>query len=276
MNTIDTQTILSTKVAFLSGNSTQDIDDSMKAYAQNDIELQKELAFIEAFWHQSNDAVHEQPSNTLDARFYQMLSQAQAAQMPQSITQPKLTLLQSIQNWISPKPIMQFAMMAAVFTLGFNINSQPNTAPDNVAMQGLQDKVESLNSLVALSMINNSSASKRLTGIDYSRQSNTDDDALNDALIKMLNHDTSTAVRLAAVNAIAERFLSDKVQQQLLDGLILQKPLVQIELVSLFLNHGSKSSMDSLAALVKNQELSDEATEIYQQRIVKQQRLNQI
>jgi hypothetical protein len=276
MNSINAQSILSAKVAFLSGNSSSDIDDKMKLYVKDDTVLQQELAFIEAFWHQDNDSIEEKPSSGLDAQFYQMLFQAQSVQKIKPNVPRKNAWFKIIQHWLTPKPIMQFAMMAAVFTLGYNINAPTVSETNNTAMQGLQQKVESLNSLVALSMINNRSASKRLTGIDYSRQSTIDDNALNEALLRMLKHDSSTAVRLSVVNALAERGLSDKSQQQLLEGLTLQKPLVQIELVTLLLNHGNSTSVTTLATLVETQKLSTEAIEIYRQHIEQQLRTKQI
>jgi hypothetical protein len=288
---MNSQQILTAKVDFLSGNANQDIDETMKQIVDNNPALQQEIAFVEAFWHKDNDVKDEQPSASMDARFYQMLAGAQSAQinaLAPGVNSPttKTSIWQQLKEVMMPQSfgngMMQVAMMGMVFTLGYYVNlpQSPNmttaaVTQDN-SMADLKSEVQSLNSLVALSMIQNSSASKRLTGINYSRQSGSDDETLNDALVKMLNNDKSTAVRLAAIDAFAERGLNTQVEIKLVDALSKQKPLVQIGLIKLLNNHGSEYARIKVAALARQGELTEEAREVYQQFKAMQNQQNQI
>ncbi|MCJ8272666.1 MAG: HEAT repeat domain-containing protein [Psychrosphaera sp.] len=277
---MNSQQILTAKVDFLSGNANQDIDETMKQIVDNDPALQQEIAFVEAFWHKDNDVKDEQPGASMDARFYQMLAGAQSAQISAlapilKSSADKPSIWQQLNDALVPQSfgngMMQVAMMGMVFTLGYYVNVsqssdlQASAATQDNSMAELKSEVQSLNSLVALSMINNSSASKRLTGINYSRQSGADDETLNDALVKMLNNDKSTAVRLAAIDAFAERGVTTRVEIKLVDALAKQNPLVQIGLIKLLNNHGSEYARIKVAALARQGELTDEAREVYQQ-----------
>lgn len=269
---MDAQSILAAKVAYLSGNSANDIDEAMKKYVSTDTQLQQELAFVETFWDSELDERQEQPSSQLDARFYQMLSMAQAtqrdtaAQFNNAETQTSgQGFLARLTDWLTPKPAMQLAMMAGIFALGYYVNmpQAPTTSDD--AMVNLQQEVQSLNSLVALSMIENNSASKRLTGINYSKQSDSNDQTLNNALLKMINTDKSTAVRLAAIDALYARGLQADNELTLLAGLNEQNLMVQIDLVKLLSDQGSEVSRIKLKDMAANGDLHQEVKEFFEQ-----------
>lgn len=275
---MDNKTILAVKVAYLSGNSPNDIDETMKKQIQQDKQLAQEIAFVESFWSSEDEAAQEMPSKALDARFYQMLSVAQAAQskgQAEISHVKKTTWLDKLGQWLLPKPIMQLAMMAGVFSLGYYINA-PVSDPEELAMNSLKQEVQSLSSLVALSMIDNSSASKRLTGISYSKQSGANDQILNNALLKMINADKSTAVRLAAIDALSSRGFDANMELALLEGLAEQNLMVQIELVSLLISQGSQISQIKLKDLAANGALDNEAKEFFELHLSAQKAENSI
>lgn len=276
---MDAQSILAAKVAYLSGNSQQDIDEAMKAFIDNNPSLKTEIAFVEAFWHEDNDMPEEQPSTALDASFYQMLSQAQSAQTQAQqlvMSEQKPSFWQQLGDFLTPKPMMQFAMLAGVFGLGYFVNTPQQSMPENTAMTGLQQEVQSLSSLVALSMIENQSASKRLTGISYSKQSAANDEALDSALLKMINNDKSTAVRLAAIDALAERGFGVDTELSLAEGVHGQKLMVQISLIKLLTDHGSTVSKIKLKDMVSNNLLHLEAEEFFEAQLQAKQSLQSI
>ncbi len=276
---MNAQDILAAKVAYLSGNAQTDLTPQMQQAVEKDDKLKTEIAFVEAFWQTNDSSAPEMPSSKLDARFYQMLAMAQAAQRNaiNSDNDAKSTdgLLDRLKHWLMPKPALQFAMMAGIFSLGY-FTKLPSGETTDVAMNNLQQQVQSLNSLVALSMINNQSASKRLTGISYTKQTDVSDQTLNNALLNMINHDKSTSVRLAALDALFSRGLNSKLELDLLNSVAEQNPLVQIEMVRLLIGFGSEVAQTKLKAAAKSGVLDADVKELLEQQIAAKSQLQSI
>jgi HEAT repeat protein len=108
---------------------------------------------------------------------------------------------------------------------------KPSNAPELAQLKG---QVENLRQLVALSLLQEQSASARLRGVTYSYQISQPDQQVRQALLHAVNHDSNVNVRLSAVDALA-KFTSDpEVRRALADSLPVQdSPLVQVALIDL-------------------------------------------
>lgn len=86
--------------------------------------------------------------------------------------------------------------------------------------------------LVTLSLLQQTSASDRLRGVDYSYRVEDSDSEVIGALVRTLNQDSNVNVRLAAVDAL-QRFSADAaVRREMRQSLPLQtSPLVQIAVI---------------------------------------------
>ena len=239
--------IIQAKINFLSGESQNDLSAEMNVFVAKDLTLVEELKFIEKFWNSTKDSDDELPSSQLSNNFYAMLDQAKSAQQStqQSIEasrdnkQNKSTFFQLFENLFIGKPVLQFATIMMVFTLGYFLN-QPQYIEQDEAMVNLQKQVKALNSMVALSMIQKNSASERLAGVSYSKQSNVEDETLTMALIELLNSDSSSAVRLAVIDADYTRGSILSLQAKLLESIPKQSnALVQMGLIRLILEKGN-------------------------------------
>lgn len=105
-------------------------------------------------------------------------------------------------------------------------------APGNEDVHALREEVRSLSHLVALSLLRNESASDRLQGVSYSRQSSATDPRVLAALLEAANRDANDNVRLAAIDALKPLLGRREVRDRLLQGFDGQRsPLVQIALV---------------------------------------------
>ena len=257
--------IIEHKIKFLSGNATADISPEMQSFVDSNSELQQELTFIESFW--SNNKVHadKQPSAAMDARFYQMLSKAQSAAASTPKLAPSPSMIENIVNWFAPKYLIQLAAAAAIFTVGFQMNSSPAGIPkENVA--SLQTEVKSLSTLVALSMLQNNSASERLSGVSYVVNSDQSNPVLSAKLIDMLNNDDSTAVKLSVINALANRSSIKAIEQDLLSSVTTQEhALVQIKLIDVLLSKGNPDIHQSINQMAEDGTLSGDVVEHIQQ-----------
>ncbi|NQZ21794.1 MAG: HEAT repeat domain-containing protein [Colwellia sp.] len=261
------QEIIDWKIASLANNDSVELSAEMQSYLKGNEPLQAELLFIEQLW--SNDMKPSlMPSDKLDANFYQMLSSAQSAQ--HEITQQKiehrssedklpLSLMATVKSWLMPKPIAQFATLTLVFVLGLNVSQAPNNEQNKAMYSGLQQDISSLTTVLAMSMLQKDSASERLSGVAYSRQTDLSNPLLVEQLIVVLARDKSTSVRLAIINSLGQLKSFSSSEQQLLTLAIAEENLlVQIELCRLLLNYGSVDIKKSLTEQAKQQLLKPE------------------
>ncbi|WP_077284449.1 hypothetical protein [Cognaticolwellia aestuarii] len=277
------QTIIDWKLSNINKNVTAELvlTDEMQQYIEFHPELVKELAFIDAFWQQDNQ---ELPSSELDQRFYNMLSQAQNAQQNidtnQAAKQSKqVHIFTVIKNWLSTstiKPFAQFATLGLVFLLGFNANDSrdeigqqgQNLAANLAAKNGidnLQQEVSSLSAMLALSMLDKSSAAERLSGVAYSQQTDLTDPLLMKTLMSTLEHDRSTAVKLAIINTLNNLPDISEQEHQLLAFTIKENnTLVKIELCRLLFNIGSSVTKNELLKALNESELNPDMAEFLQ------------
>ena len=239
---MNNEQIIERKINYLNGDYPDDLSEEMLNQVNNDLTLKQELEFIQHFWSPTSQVTEELPSSELSNNFYSMLDKAKKAQQPVHLNKNKSTFFEIIENFFQPRPVLQFATVLMVFTLGYYLH-QPVDKVQDTAMASLQKEVRSLNSMVALSMIQKSSASERLTGVAYSKQSDEQDQTMTIALIELLNSDSSTAVRLAVIDAVNARGSVINLQDQLVDSIPKQSSaLVQMGLIRLILERGSEQS----------------------------------
>ena len=264
------QKIIDWKIASLANNDNSELTDEMESFLQSNRQLQEELLFIEHFW--TNDVKPlVMPSDKLDANFYQMLSRAQSAQ--QQTMQPRdnassyskeqtLSLMDKVKSWFMPTSIAQFATLTFVFVLGFNLNQAPNIDRNSDDFSVLQQDISSLTTVIAMSMLQKDSASERLSGVAYSRQTDLSNPRLVEQLIALLARDKSTSVRLAIIKSLSELKYFRSSEQQLFNMTIKEENvLVQIELCRLLLNYGSDDIKKLFTEQVTHQQLKPEVQE---------------
>jgi hypothetical protein len=267
------QKIIDWKIASLANNDNSELSEDLQSHLEQSSQLQEELLFIEHFW--TNDVKPlVMPSDKLDANFYQMLSRAQSTQqvkIPQqsdirnSSKERPFSLVDTVKSWLMPTPIAQFATIALVFTLGFNLNQSPSNEINNQQYSGLQQEVSSLKTILAMSMLQKDSASERLSGVAYSRQTDLSNPLLVEQLIELLARDKSTSVRLAIINSLGQLKSFGSSEQQLFTLATQEENLlVQIELCRLLLNYGSVEIKKLLAEQANQQLFKQEVQEFIQ------------
>jgi len=276
------QQIIDWKIASLandnSNEQSEELSEALQNYLKENTQLQEELLFIEQFW--TNDVKPlVVPSDKMDANFYQMLSSAQSTQQYSSqqetaqqhsshhiaAQEHPLSLLEKIKSWFMPNPIAQFATLALVFVVGLNLNKTPNNDDNNLAYSGLQQEISSLTTVLAMSMLQKDSASERLSGVAYSRQTDLSNPLLVEQLIELLARDKSTSVRLAIINSLGHLKSFGSSEQRLFILAIQEENLlVQIELCRLLLNYGSVDIKKLLTKQVNQQHLKPEVREFIQ------------
>ena len=115
----------------------------------------------------------------------------------------------------------------------------------------LQEEVRQTKNLMILSMLKQSSASKRIMAVNYAEELDILEPELKEALFRSLNNDDSENVRLAALEALSRYAADNDIRKELVNSFKLQTdPIIQVSLINLMVNLNEKSSIPILQKLV--------------------------
>ena len=154
-----------------------------------------EVSRVGALWQSLDLLPVEEPSGQVRERFYEMLG-AYRQGLVSAETAKR-------QRWWT-MPAWQItagaALVAAGLGIGFAVRGGGGQPPGEVSQ--LREEGASMRQLVALSLLQQQSASERLRGVSWSYQVEPSDKEVLNALVTAVNHDPNVNVRLAAVDAL--------------------------------------------------------------------------
>jgi hypothetical protein len=111
--------------------------------------------------------------------------------------------------------------------------------------------------LVALSLMQQQSASDRLRGVNYAYRVEQSDPQVLGALLTTVNHDSSVNVRLAAVDALRNFTDSPVGRNGLVQSLSKQdSPMVQIAILDQIVSVHEKSAVPAIQFLMSGKDLN--------------------
>jgi hypothetical protein len=121
----------------------------------------------------------------------------------------------------------------------------------------LHEEIASTREMVALSLLQQQSATERLRGVDYTGRMRTMEPEVISALTEAVAHDPSVNVRLAAINALSKTSGSPAVQQSLADSLTRQdSPIVQAALIDYLVDARDRRALGTLRQLEAQPDLN--------------------
>jgi anti-sigma factor RsiW len=162
---------------------------------------------------------------------------AASARATANNTAPQPTTTKPSWNFIEwlRSPFGAVAWSAALLLIGLfagtHISNRTKPEPsDEIA--SLHAEVTSMRQLVALSMLQQQSASERLQGVSWSNREDHLDPQVQSALMHTLRYDGSVDVRLAALDALSRHAAQPQVRKGVLEALQEQQsPLVQVAMI---------------------------------------------
>jgi hypothetical protein len=197
----------------------------------------------------------EPPGPAVRARFYQMLEAYEEGR------RAALTPVKPARSaWWPLAPVWQFAAAACLLVLGFYTGSlRPWERGENVQeLATLRSEVQNMRQLVALSLLQQQSASDRLRGVNYSYRVEPSDTEVLSALLRTVNTDANVNVRLAAVDALRPFLDSPVARRGITQALMKQSsPLVQVALLDLVRDIRDSEAAADVKALAANVELDE-------------------
>jgi hypothetical protein len=159
-----------------------------------------------------------------------------------------------VARWWPQQPLLQFGLALVVIVVGvFLGQSRPTIAPPSPEIGQLRQELHDMRQMVALSLLQQQSASERLRGVSWSNQLDQPGTEVLSALLDTLMHDPNVNVRLASIDALKRFGARQSVRRGVLQALEEQEsPLVQIALIDLVVEIQAKESLDTLRKLTAN------------------------
>ena len=182
----------------------------------------------------------EQPSPAGRARFEAMLDAYQTGRGIEGVGRPakdKGASIWTVFQWLR-SPVGAVAWSIALVALGAYVGLQLGSAKSSSNSNSQQDlaamyaELTNMRQMVALSMLQQQSASQRLEGVTWTRREEHLDPQVLAALTHTLRYDPSVDVRLAALDALSRHAGQPQVKTTVVDALQEQQsPLVQVALI---------------------------------------------
>lgn len=201
------------------------------------------------------------PSERLRARFYDTLSGYAEGLADSRRAVPATAWWRRL--W-PQQPVWQVAAAAACLLVGLAGGRAlgPFAPAVNPEVAGLREEVGRMRQLVALSLLQQDSATDRLRGVTFANQTVmntavTDDAEVVGALLRTVNEDANVNVRLAAVEALANASRDPGLRRSLAQSLSQQvSPLVQLAIIDLLAQARDRQAAPALRSLTRDEELN--------------------
>jgi HEAT repeat protein len=209
-----------------------------------------ESSRIGALWQSLDLLPVEEPSGKLRERFYEMLGAYRQGQA--SVAMPVK------HAW--PKMVWQVAAAAALLVVGLGVGYGVREDRSRPELVQLREEVASMRQLVALSLMQQQSASDRLRGVSWSYQVEPSDEEVMNALVTTVNHDPSVNVRLAAVDALRP-FTGSPATHVMARNAVIQAlpkqttPIVQVALIDFLAELKERNAAPELRRLVSDPDI---------------------
>ncbi|HLK52130.1 MAG TPA: zf-HC2 domain-containing protein [Candidatus Angelobacter sp.] len=204
-----------------------------------------------ALWKKLALLPEEQPSPALQSRFKAMLESYQEGRWEKSNLAAEKNkvptpMLWGLGNW-RQIPAAGIVWACLFLACGYFIgrHSEPNAIPTTTQqLAAMQQQLEAMRQTVALSMLQQQSASQRLEGVSWSTRLPEPDSKVMGALMHTLQYDNSVDVRLAALDALSRYAGRPEIRSELVNALqTKQSPLVQVALIDLLVDLHDKGAV---------------------------------
>jgi hypothetical protein len=206
-----------------------------KKIVERHLESCVECGEVAVLWKKLALIPDEQPSAASRERFETMLQAYQTGRGDEGVTRrapDKGTSIWSVFQWLR-WPVGAVAWSIALVALGTYLGLQLGSVKSNSQdLAALHTELANMRQMVALSMLQQQSASQRLEGVTWTRREGQLDPQVLTALMHTLRYDASVDVRLAALDALSRHAGQPQVRKTVVDALQEQQsPLVQVALI---------------------------------------------
>jgi hypothetical protein len=143
---------------------------------------------------------------------------------------------------------VQLAAAAALVAFGVMIGRQVTPVPAaDQQLTALREELRDMREMVAVSLLQQQSATERLKGVSWSAQIDQPGMSLTSALLDALTHDPNVNVRVSAIDALKRFAGREDVRDGALEALPRQtSPVVQVALIDFVVENNGRDAADAL------------------------------
>ena len=223
-----------------------------------------EAETLGAIWKKLGAIPEERPGRALRARFEATLeAYMQGLRQAERGPSTREKLDKWLEGWWPRQPAFQFGFAMAFLAIGLLVGySLTQNSGGGGEVSRLREEVTHTRELVALSLLQQQSASERLKGVDWSNRMVQPDPKVLSALLHTVNYDQNVNVRLAALDALHQSTSNDMVRRGLVEALDRQtSPMVQIALIDVLVDIRDQQASSALKDLAQEAGLNPEVRE---------------
>ena len=208
---------------------------------------------LNTMWERMGEWRDEEPGPAVRARFYHMLEAYEEGRREAGAVKRG-----AFWSWLR-QPVWQFAAAACLVGIGVFAGTMVHgRSGDRQEVATLRSEVQNMRQLVALSLLQQQSASDRLKGVTWSYRVEPSDTEVLSALLRTVNNDANVNVRLSAVDALRTFGDSPVARRGIAQSLPKQtSPLVQVALLELIRDLNARDAYQQVRALAESSETDD-------------------
>jgi hypothetical protein len=207
-----------------------------------------EMAALGGLWENLADMPVPEPSQAMHARWESTLDSLIAERR-----KPSRGAL--FANFWPRNPVWQAGLALASLAIGIVVGT--NLPRQNQEIAKLHQEIASTREMVALSLLQQQSATERLRGVNYTGRMRTMEPEVVSALIEAVKQDASVNVRLAAIDALSKASGDQSVLQSLAGSLPRQdSPMVQAALVDYLVDARDREALPAIRQLASQPNLN--------------------
>jgi hypothetical protein len=232
---------------------------ALEKHVETCAECGAEMAALGALWERLAHLPAPEPSQALHGR-WQSTFETLVDSNRDSNSNKSVSRTWSFANFWPSNPLWQAAVALACLLIGLLAGINLPRRSKEIAK--LHDEIASTREMVALSLLQQQSATERLRGVDYTGRMQTMEPEVVSALIEAVAHDPSVNVRLAALDALSHTALSKAsgslgVLQSLTQSLPRQdSPMVQAALIDYLVEARDRKALGTLRQLAAQPDLN--------------------
>ncbi len=271
-----TQHVTDLLADFLAGTCNESDQNAIQVHLQSCAACRQEYENLSTLWNSLGAIPGEEPNPQARDRFKAMLA---AYEQGMRHASPGLSLLDSLDAFVARlwprRPVIQLAIAVVLFLFGAVIGRRVDRATESPSYEQtsfeiaqLHDEIRSMRGMLAVSLMQQQSASDRLKGITMSTRIAEENPQVMQSLLDALRYDPSVNVRLAALEAVTGSMDNPDVRSTIVQALPKQSsPLVQLAMVELIVGMRDKGSLGVLNKMEKDPKVNEVVKKRIQQGI---------
>lgn len=213
----------------------------------------KEADDLRAFDQKLEEIEEPTPSAVLDEHFYAMLSSQKSKQKTASISLvERISKLfeTSSGKWAFAASILIIGVIAGRLFSGFSYQKQ---------MDVISNQMNDMQEMIALTMLEENSVSKRLQGVQMSSELVSKNTHIAEALLITLNNDESANVRIAALRMLGEFSDDPLIREGLINSIQNQdKPVVLMAMAELMVELQEEKALPEFENIIDGDRAPEE------------------